>query len=319
MATQQVTILMPVYNGRGFVKEQIDSILNQTHRDLKLVVLDDCSGDGSYEYIKQAFGAEPRVTILQNERNLGVIASFEKLLAYVDTDVFFFADHDDVWLPNKVARTLEVLEQSGADLVYTDVEMVAEDLSRIHPSKWQFSNTPPVAGDDPVPIILKNPVTGCTIAARSSLIPKATPFPTDVPMHDRWLAAVAACTGKVAYVPESTMLYRQHGRNDTGGFPFGVEGFRRRVRKDGRGSMQRYLSNRAGKRRAILAGLAERGYDHPSLLPVARMYHAPWSVRIRQAPGYLAFLSRKQKTLGTRNIVSELFMNLMPYGNGEQK
>ena len=295
----------------------ITAIFGAGREALKLIVLDDHSTDGSYDYIRAVFGRDPRVHIRRNDRNVGVVATVEKLLALVETQVFLLADQDDIWLPDKVERSLDVLERSGAELVYTDVKMVNADLAPIHPSKWQFSNSPPIAGNDPAPIILKNPVTGCTIAARASLIAKATPFPPDTPMHDRWLAAVAACTGTVAYVPEATMLYRQHGRNDTGGFPYGIDGFQRRVGKDGRGSVQRYLRNRVNKRRALIRGLAERGYDHASLAPIARMYQSSWIRRLGMAPEYLAFLATKQRGLGARNILSELLMSLMPYGTDE--
>ena len=69
----KVTILMPVYNGERHLREAIDSILNQTLSDFELLMVDDGSTDQSVEIIESF--ADPRIRLVHNERNLGVIAS----------------------------------------------------------------------------------------------------------------------------------------------------------------------------------------------------------------------------------------------------
>ena len=116
-----VTVLLATYNGRAFLAEQLDSILGQLDVTVRVVVSDDTSTDGTWEYLQERAAGEPRLTLLPQVRSRGAAANFYRLLADVETeDPVAFADQDDIWHLDKLASQVAVLE-AGADGVSSDV------------------------------------------------------------------------------------------------------------------------------------------------------------------------------------------------------
>jgi hypothetical protein len=142
-------------------------------------------------------------------------------------DYIFFSDQDDVWASNKIANQLTYLmgmeSQHGRKtpiLVYSDLEVVSEQLERIHPSFMGYQGLDHESRDPLRVLLTQNFVTGCATAINRPLLELATPLPEDVIMHDWWLALCAAACGRLAYLPHALVRYRQHGANQ-----IGAEGF----------------------------------------------------------------------------------------------
>jgi hypothetical protein len=222
-----VVILLSTYNGAEFVTEQIESIQRQTVSDWMLLVRDDGSSDETAPIVRQLADRDRRILLTEDSRgNLGPAASYGLLLewaAEAGARYVALSDQDDVWRPDKLARELELLRsreaEVGADtpiLVHSDLTVVAEDLSVLHPSFLRFQGLEREAGAPLGRLLVQNFVTGCTVVLNRALVDVATPLPKVV-MHDWWLALCAAALGQLAYLPEPTVLYRQHGRNATGG------------------------------------------------------------------------------------------------------
>ena len=86
----EVAVLLATYNGRRYLGEQVTSILNQTHRYIHLVIVDDCSTDGTFEVLEGIAEGDTRITLLRNSTNLGVVGTFERLLGFVESPFFCF-------------------------------------------------------------------------------------------------------------------------------------------------------------------------------------------------------------------------------------
>lgn len=101
----KVTILMPTYNVAPYVREAIDSVLRQTYRDFELLVVDDCSTDDTVSTVQSI--DDPRIRIIQNERNIGLAANLNRGLSLVNTELVARMDGDDIaepfWLEHEVA------------------------------------------------------------------------------------------------------------------------------------------------------------------------------------------------------------------------
>jgi hypothetical protein len=152
-----------------------------------------------------------------------------RLVETLDAPYFMLADQDDVWLPDKIERKLarlkELEAQNGSEtplLVFTDLKVVDEDLSVIEDSMWHYQRLDPAITQDWRGLLAQNVVTGCTIIANRALADAALPFALPEMMHDHWLAVNAAKYGRVAYLKDATVLYRQHGTNVAGGIRFGA-------------------------------------------------------------------------------------------------
>lgn len=129
----KVNILLSTYNGEQFLAEQIQSIQEQSFQDWKLLIRDDGSTDKTREIIAAFVAQDSRIHwVNENESiNLGVIKSFHRLVQEEQADVYFFSDQDDVWLPNKLERSLAEAHKYPFELplmVYMDLTVVNQDL-----------------------------------------------------------------------------------------------------------------------------------------------------------------------------------------------
>lgn len=219
-----VQILMATYNGERFLSEQIESLLAQSYCNWRLLIRDDASTDSTPSILRHYAESEPRrITVIYGENNLGAKANFAKLLDLADSPYVMFCDGDDVWLPEKITKTMAVmlsLEKEGAldvpVLVHTDLRVVDGKLEELGRSFWEYQNSRPRAGGVLNRLLIQNCVTGCTTMLNRALVEAARPVPEEAIMHDWWIALVASSFGHIGIINDQTLLYRQHGGNDTG-------------------------------------------------------------------------------------------------------
>ena len=213
---EKIDVLMATYNGEKYVREQIDSILNQTYQNIELYISDDGSTDTTKQILNEYEKQDSRVHVFHQEKNLGYISNFGFLMQQVQSEYYMFADQDDVWLKDKIEHTFQKMKEKGADLVYTDLRVVDQDLHELYPSFWDYLKIrKKVEYDDLRSEYLYNCVTGCTILTKKKFIDQILPLPTksEYMPHDYWVSLVVALHGKIAHLDEKTILYRQHGNN----------------------------------------------------------------------------------------------------------
>lgn len=212
-----VDIILPYYNGSAFIKEQIESILNSDLDGIKIsiILINDASTSEETEFVKKLLPFNH--IYLENEVNVGVIKTVEKGLQASTAPYVMLCDHDDVWLPEKIKKSVQKLqetEENSIAMVYSDLVVSGPSLEKIHPSMMASSG---FRSEKVYPsIIYQNIVTGCTVIMNRKLVEFSLPFPNEIPMHDHWLAVCAVFAGKLNLLKESTILYRQHGQNQIG-------------------------------------------------------------------------------------------------------
>ena len=218
---EKVDILLATYNGEKYLKEQINSILNQTYKNIRLIISDDCSKDKTREILKE-YEKDERVEVHLQEKNLGYIQNFEYLLKQVKNNLYMLSDQDDVWLPEKVEKSIQTLKENKADMVFGDLEVVDKNLKTIYPSFGDFMllNRKIKKEINSYKLnYLYNCVTGCTIISKKKFIKDILPVPhkSKYVAHDHWMALIVSLNkGKMVYMPEKYIKYRQHGNNQIG-------------------------------------------------------------------------------------------------------
>lgn len=217
---EKIDVLLATYNGEKYVKEQIDSILNQTYRDIRLIISDDCSTDKTREILKQ-YEKNDRVIIFYQEKNLGYIKNFEFLLKNVENDLYMLSDQDDVWKEEKIEKSVEKLKSENLDLVFGDLEVVDENLNIMNESFNKYMKLERKINrciDSYKLQYLYNCITGCTILSKKELLSKILPFPksSKYMVHDYWIGLMVSLNGKIGYIRETYIKYRQHGNNQIG-------------------------------------------------------------------------------------------------------
>lgn len=218
---EQIDILLTTYNGEKYLKEQIDSILNQTYTNFRLLISDDCSKDSTIKILKEYEQKDNRIKVFLQEKNLGYVKNFEFLLTKVENEIYALSDQDDVWNNDKVEKTYKKLKEEDADLVFTDLEIVNEKLKTINSSfnDYMFlSRKIKKYYKDYRLQYLYNCITGCTLMSKKKYLEKIIPIPMDSKyvIHDTWIGLIVALNGKIAYLDEATIKYRQHGNNQVG-------------------------------------------------------------------------------------------------------
>ena len=217
---EKVDILMATYNGEKYIEEQIQSILNQTYKEFRLLISDDCSTDETKSILKKFAKKDDRIILFFQDENLGVVKNFEFLLKKVENEYFMFSDQDDYWDEDKIEQSLEKIKESDADLVYTDLEVVDLDLKLINKSFWDLKalryKIEKYNNFDA--IYLNNFITGCTILCKKCWISKFLPIPKNSKyiLHDYWVSLIVSNNGKIAYINKSLIKYRQHYNNSVG-------------------------------------------------------------------------------------------------------
>ncbi len=217
----KIDILMATYNGEKYLRQQIDSILNQTFKEFNLIICDDCSKDNTWKILEEYKEKDDRIKIIKNEINLGYNKNFEKLLGFVTSDYFMLSDQDDFWLENKVEESYKEITTKGLNLVCSDLEVVDENLNTIHPSMWEFWPDYNIKNKikkarDYRSCLMTNCITGCTTIINSKLIPKLLPLPGYPIVHDWWIGLIAGSEGDIGYIEKPLIKYRQHGNNQIG-------------------------------------------------------------------------------------------------------
>ncbi|MDR0285250.1 MAG: glycosyltransferase family 2 protein [Propionibacteriaceae bacterium] len=219
-----ITVLMATFNGEAYVAEQLDSLLSQTRPPDRICLADDGSTDGTLAVLERYRAAHPHLIELSvNAVNSGSAAkNFMALLVAQRDDYIMLCDQDDVWLPDKIAKTLAKMTQMETQwgrtvpcLVHSDLAVVNDQLVPVSASfrTSTFADYDRTALRDQ---LIQNTATGCTIMLNRALANLLTEVPQHMVMHDWWISLVAAAFGHMGHIDDCTILYRQHVTNQIG-------------------------------------------------------------------------------------------------------
>ena len=219
---EKIDILLTTYNTKiEYLKEQIESILNQTHKNFNLIISDDCSPNEEVrEILKQYEQKDDRITLYFQEKNLGCTKSFEFLLNKATSEYIAFSDHDDIWYPNKIEKSLEILKQKDVSLVYCDAQQIDENGEILQESYLKYKNMPIVSGKDFILPFSRHIAIGCSQLFTKQVKEKMIPFSEKTFAHDWHSVYIASQLKGICCVDEQLFGYRIHGNNIFGGRNF---------------------------------------------------------------------------------------------------
>lgn len=202
-----ISVCLAAFNGEAFLEEQMLSILSQLSQEDELILSDDGSTDNTMAIVKSFAKKDPRIKCIAGPKK-GVTANFGAAIAEAKGEYIFLADQDDVWLPEKVAATLALFQQSPQTLVViSDLKIVDENLQVLYPSYFAYRQVQAGFFKN----ILKNKYIGAGMAFKKELTARILPIPAKIPMHDMWIGLLAG--RKVALLKQPLTLYRRHGKN----------------------------------------------------------------------------------------------------------
>ncbi len=209
-----VQVLMSTYNGEKYIKEQLDSILGQTYQDIRILIRDDSSSDGTVAILREYSERYHNIEYYVGS-NLGAQGSFFDLFAHVDKQAEYIAacDQDDVWYEDKIETAVCCLQGlEGPGLYCCKTQLTDKNLS---PMEDQLRHSEPTVTFGNA--LIENICTGCTMVINKALYQIVEgKWPKQSVMHDWWFYQVAVCFGKVIYDNRPHIFYRQHENNVIG-------------------------------------------------------------------------------------------------------
>lgn len=220
MGTQspKVSIGLPVYNGENFIREAINSILNQTFEDFELIISDNASTDQTEAICQMYVAQDQRVRYFQNPENIGAAGNFNRVFAAAAGKYFQWAAHDDVYAPAFLAECVSVLDRDPAIvLCYARtivIDAQAKPLRKSEPNAGIGSAVPHRRLREVLSehiLQLSNPILGLI---RADVLNK-TPLLGNYPAHDLPLLAELSLYGRFYEIPQFLFFMRDHSQRST--------------------------------------------------------------------------------------------------------
>lgn len=221
---QTLSIALCTYNGSKFLREQLQSLSDQTLQPSEVVIADDCSTDDTISII-QEFSNLLNIRVFANDFALKVTKNFEKAISLCSGDIILMCDQDDIWDIDKLEKISQYFKENPNKLaVFSDADLVnykGESLNRNFWSVVRFHEPQIQQFKDGKVIELLlagNRTAGCMMAFRKELVEKIIPFPTHIPLmiHDNWITIVAAILDSLGMIQEKLISYRQHSFQQIG-------------------------------------------------------------------------------------------------------
>jgi glycosyltransferase involved in cell wall biosynthesis len=204
-----ISVCMATYNGLQHISEQLRSILLQLGPEDEVIIVDDCSSDGTWEWL--ALNVDPRLRVSSSDKNQGHVRTFARALELAQGEWILLSDQDDVWRPGRVSAMVAALRNYPA---------VASNFTEFGGISTQIA---PLRAEDggrglrnTVGIFLgRRAYFGSAMGLRRELLNVVLPFPRFVEAHDLWIALCANSLGGIAHLESSTVMRRVHGSNLT--------------------------------------------------------------------------------------------------------
>ena len=220
------SVALCTYNGAEFLSKQLESIKQQTMPIHEMVVCDDGSSDETLAILER-FSKQVTFPVIvhRNPENLGSSKNFEQCLKLCQGDLIFLCDQDDVWMPEKVERIVQYLEEHPEhEAVFSNATMI--DQAGFPTGKTSFEQiefTNEVQSQwlqgDSFRILLKGYiVTGAALAIKKKALERISPVPmiTKELIHDGWIALNLSISNQIGFVNDCLIQYREHSNQQVG-------------------------------------------------------------------------------------------------------
>lgn len=207
-----VTIIMPAYNCEKYLTAAVESVIKQSFVDWRLLILDDCSTDGTRALAERLAESDARITALHNERNMGVSRTRNRGVQESDTDWIAFLDSDDMWAPDKLQKQFSVVaSHPEAKLLFTGSAFIRESGER-----YDYVLHVPEQIDRKE--LLKQNIVSCSSVLVKRDLLLRYPMPDKRMMHEDytvWLRILAEEPYAYA-VNEPLLIYRKYQASKSG-------------------------------------------------------------------------------------------------------
>lgn len=205
---EKISVAMATFNGEKYIKEQIETILENLSDNDELVISDDGSTDNTLDIISDY--NDSRIKLISGPKK-GIKKNFENAINNCEGDYIFLSDQDDIWNSNKIEEVMKVFHEKNVMLVIHDAKIVDSDNNLLEKSFFSYRNS----GKGILKNIIKNTYIGCCMAFSNKLRNKIIPIPDNIEMHDQWIGLISELYGDSYFLNEKLISYRRHENNNS--------------------------------------------------------------------------------------------------------
>lgn len=226
----RAVVILSVYNGSSFLRQQLDSLLNQTYLDFYVLIRDDGSTDNSLSIICDyalKYSHMFYVSVSHPSINIGVNRSFKALLLEANADLYFFSDQDDIWFPDKIQTFVSAFQQVDHcpsrclaiicdSIIYPDSKQSFFGIVSL--DQYFSSSVFPVKYRRRLSDLYKNKIQGCALCINAPLATRVSQFPSSPQLYDWHIFMFAILYDCLWLIPKPLQIYRQHSGNYVGAY-----------------------------------------------------------------------------------------------------
>ena len=225
----KTSVIIATYNGARFIEEQLNSIFHQTVLPSEIVISDDGSTDSTIELVQSVFRQHQNLPIsmklLHNFGSHGVLGNFQNAAMNANGDYIFFCDQDDIWLPNKIERLVDILDSCDEQVVIHNAQVIQETtdgsfqlidryLMGSHP--FDSDGLFKIDGQSEVWFAFYCcAIQGMCMCVKRDYLLSLLPFSKGI-NHDNWILFCAAADNSLLAVSDILAHYRVHDNNTCG-------------------------------------------------------------------------------------------------------
>jgi glycosyltransferase involved in cell wall biosynthesis len=211
-----VSVAMLSYNHEKYLAEAIESVLNQTIRDIELIIVDDASKDSSRQIIKEYSAKDKRIKPLFHERNLGISRGANDCLKNAEGKYFSFLSSDDIWLPRKLEKQLKMLEKNPEKIVWSEGQIIDGAGALTGGIMTELLCSPAKKSGNIFQELLREDfIFGQSILMKTSIAQKFSFNEKLKLVNDHQYFIDLAREHEFVFMPEPLARYRLHGQNIT--------------------------------------------------------------------------------------------------------
>lgn len=212
---------MTTFNGELYLEEQLQSIINQTYTEWRLIINDDGSQDRTISIIEKYMHEDSRILgVHKNDRPRGAYNNYFSLIDYAKKKYeskfgyYFYCDQDDIWMKDKIEREISVLSFRKMAVCYSDVEFINYEGKKIglRASQLRKMNV----GNKYDFLFVFRYMLGTSMAHDKeiwNMIQIPPIFEKNEIKHDQYIRKIGALLGEIVYIPEPLVMYRRHANN----------------------------------------------------------------------------------------------------------
>ena len=203
---KKVSVVLCTYNGEKYLREQIDSILNQTYPIYELIIRDDCSNDRTMDILSEYEHQYPFVKVYRNDYNRGCNQNFHDAIYQASGDYIAISDQDDIWFPMKIEKQIKKIIEKNSDMCFSDVISTSS-----YSEEQEFDYKPlPFTAET---LLFRDTIPGHSMLIRRGFVETLRDWNGMTFYYDWWLAMNAALSDSIVKCEEPLVWHRVHSES----------------------------------------------------------------------------------------------------------